>query len=123
MKAQRISQLSADQVAAVFGSERFCQLTDGQLAALHHRAEQLQAQRHQARIRRRRRWAVAAAVVVVLAALAPVWHVLLALGVVALLWLVVLAWAWEAGQRLWASVTGRKGAAAGPQQGALSDPR
>jgi Flp pilus assembly protein TadB len=116
MKAQRISHLTAEQVAAVFKSERFCQLTDGQLAALHQRAEQLQAQQRQARIRRRQCWVAAAAVVVVLVALAPIWHVVVALGLMALIWLALLMWAWDVGQRVWASVPGRKGAADRPRQ-------
>ena len=41
MKPIRISQLNAAQVAAVFKSERFCQLTDSQLAALHHRVDEM----------------------------------------------------------------------------------
>jgi hypothetical protein len=112
MKAKRISHLTAEQVAAVFKSERFCQLTDGQLAALHHRAEQLEVQQRHARARRRR-WRLAAVVaVVVLVALAPIWHVLLGMGVVVMLWLLVIAWVWDAGLKITAKITGRRVAAA-----------
>lgn len=112
----RISQLSAAQVQAVFSSEAFCRLTDDQLAALHHRAEQLQDQQRQARIRRRRWLLVAAAVMGLLIALAPVWHVLVALGLMALIWLVVLAWLWEVGQKARASIAGIRGPAGQGQQ-------
>jgi Flp pilus assembly protein TadB len=116
MKAQRISHLTAEQVAAVFKSERFCLLTDSQLAALHHRAEQLQAQQRQARIRRRRCWVAAVAVVGVLVALAPIWYVLVAVGLMALIWLALLAWLWEVGQKVMASIAALRGPARQGQQ-------
>lgn len=118
MKPLRISHLTAEQVQAVFKNERFCQLTDDQLAALHHRAEQLQAQQRHARVRRRRRLLVTAAVVGLLIALAPVWHVVLALGAAALFWVAVLTWLWEVGQKVRASIAGIRGQAGqGQQQG------
>lgn len=106
-RAHRISQLSNAQVQAVFSSEAFCQLTDSQLAALHRRAEQLQVLQRQARIRWIWRWLLAAAVLALLIVLAPVWHVLVAMGLMALIWLVVLAWIWDAGQKARASISDR----------------
>jgi hypothetical protein len=115
MAQLRISQLSAAQVAAVFGSEQFSQLTDGQVAALHHRAEQLKAQQQLAGARQRRRLLVAAAVVALAIALAPIWHVLLAMGLLALIWLAVIGWLWDAGQQGRAAIARRWGQP-GPQQ-------
>jgi hypothetical protein len=118
VKPLRISHLTAAQVEAVFNNVAFCQLTDGQLVALHHRAEQLQAQQRHARIRRRRRLLVAAAVVGLLIAVAPIWYVLVGVGLMALIWLALLAWLWEVGQTVMASIAGLRGAARqGQQQG------
>ena len=111
----RISQLSEAQVAAVFRSERFCQLTDRQVAALHHRAEQLKAQQQLARTRRRRRLLVVAAVVGLTIAAAPIWRELLAVGVLALIWLAVINAVWEATQGVRAAITRRWGRP-GPHQ-------
>lgn len=113
MNTLRISQLTAEQVRAVFSSPLFCQLTDRQLAALHRRDEQLKALQHQARQRRQRRVLVAVAVVAALAALAPIWHIVAAMGLMALVWLGVIAMLWDAGQKLRASITG-SGTAAEP---------
>lgn len=119
MKTQRISHLTAEQVHAVFSSDRFLDLTDSQLAALHHRSEQLQAQQWWTRARRRRRTLKAAAVVVVLVALAPFWQVVLGVGAIALIWALLIAVLWDAVQRVRASIAGRPeaaGSAAGGQE-------
>ena len=91
MKHQRISQLTAAQVQAAFSSDRFLELTDDQLAALHHRREQLLADQHQGRIRRRRHRLLAAASVAVLIAAIPMWQAVLAVTVSALLWCLAIA--------------------------------
>jgi hypothetical protein len=106
MKPQRISHLNAKQLQAVFNSDRFLELTDAQLVALHHRSEQLQAQHRQAGLRRRRRILLAAAALGLCIALAPVWYVVLALGVAAVLWLLVAATLWDVGQKLRGSIAG-----------------
>lgn len=105
-KPQPISQLTAEQVQAVFSSDLFCLLTDDQLAALHRRSEELLAHRQRICLKRRQRLIVAAACSALCIALAPVWHVVVALGVAALLWLVALAWIWDALQELRAAVVG-----------------
>lgn len=88
---------------AVFKSELFCQLTDGQLTALHYRSQQFEEQRQAALQReRRRRWMIAAAIAV-LAATAPFWQVALALSFIVFLWAVALSVVldvWDRLQRL-----------------------
>ncbi|MCX5927338.1 MAG: hypothetical protein NTZ23_08510 [Cyanobium sp. LacPavin_0920_WC12_MAG_63_22] len=111
----RISHLSAAQVAAVFRNERFGQLTESQLAALHHRSEQLKAQQQLARIRRRRRLLVVAAVVGLAIAAVPIWRELLAVGVLALVWFAVAALVWDATKGARAAIT-RRWRRPGPQQ-------
>lgn len=108
MKPIRISHLNAAQVDAVFKSELFCQLTDSQLAALHHRSQQLEAQQLAALQRkRRRRWMIAAAVAA-LAAIAPFWQVALALSFIVLFWALALSAVWGVLQRLRDAVTRKK---------------
>jgi hypothetical protein len=106
MKLQRISHLNAQQLQAVFNSDRFLELSDAQLAALHHRSEQLQAHRQLAQLKRRRRVLMAAAVLAALMALAPFWQVVLALGAAAAFWMLVAALLWDAGQKLRRSIAG-----------------
>lgn len=115
MKPFRISQLNAAQVEAVFKSDRFSLLTDGQLAALHHRSEQLQVLRQQQRLRRRRRRLVAAAVVVGTVALAPYWvqvftafAVMLVIVVWGLIWFGAITALWHLVSRLWRALSGSK---------------
>jgi hypothetical protein len=108
MKPMRISQLSADQVDAVFRSDLFCQLTDGQVAALHHRLEQLKAQQHAVRQRKRQqRWLIAAAVVIAIAVM-PFWQQALALTFVAAFWAVVFCSGWDGLQNVRAKLTRNK---------------
>lgn len=109
MKAKRISQLSAGQLAAVFAHDRFGQLTDGQLAALHHRSERLKAQQQLIRTRRRQRVLVAAAVVGMLIAAVPFWRELLAIGLLALVWLAVGALVWDAAKGVRAAIARHRG--------------
>lgn len=90
MPTRRISQLTAAQVQTVFSSDRFHQLTDGQLVALHHRREQLLAEFRKAQARRRRTWLLAVASVAVLIAAMPMWQTVLAATVSALLWWVAI---------------------------------
>jgi hypothetical protein len=104
MKHQRISQLTAEQVQAAFSSDRFLELTDDQLVALHHRSEQLQAQQHQGRVRRRRNRLMAAASVAVLIVAIPMWQAVLAVTVSALLWCLAIAMLRDASRALSASV-------------------
>ena len=107
----RISQLTPAQVDAVFRSDRFCELSDAQLAALHHRFEQLKALRHQARIKRRRRRRLmvllAVAVVTICTISVFAWQevstffvAMVALGFLAFIWLGVIGAVWEVGQKL-----------------------
>lgn len=105
----RINQLSHAQVAAVFRSEQFCQLTDRQMAALHHRGEQLKAQQKQLRARRRRRLLVAAGVLALAIAAFPIWHVLVAMGLLVLIWLAVIGWLWDVSRQGMAAITRRMG--------------
>lgn len=115
MKPFRISQLNAAQVEAVFKSDRFCQLTDSQLVALHHRSEQLQALGHQQRIKRRRRRLLVAAVVVGGVALAPYWvqvftafALMLVIALWGLIWFGAITAMWHLVSRLWRALTGSK---------------
>lgn len=115
MKPFRISQLNAAQVEAVFRSDLFCQLTDSQLVALHHRSEQLQALGHQQRIKRRRRRLLAAAVVVGGVALAPYWvkvftafALMLVIVLWGLIWFGAMTAMWHLVGRLWRALTGSK---------------
>lgn len=108
MKPIRISQLNAAQVEAVFNSELFCQLTDSQLAALHHRSQQLEAQQQATLQRKRRRRRLIAAAVVALVAIAPFWQIALALSFIVVFWALALAAAWGVVQRLRNAVTRKK---------------
>lgn len=108
MKPIRISQLNAAQVEAVFKSERFCQLTDSQLAALHHRSQQLEVQQQSTLQRKRRRHWMIAAAVAVLVAIAPFWQIALALSAVIAIWALLLSAAWGVVQRLRTALSGKK---------------
>jgi hypothetical protein len=55
-------------------------------------------------------------VVGLLIAVAPIWNVLVAVGLMALIWLALLAWLWEVGQKVMASIAGLRGAARQGQQ-------
>lgn len=115
MKPFRISKLNAAQVEAVFKSDRFSLLTDGQLVALHHRSEQLQTLAHQQRLKRRRRRLLAGAVVVGGVALAPYWvqvftafALMLLLMIWGLIWFGAIATLWQLLRGLWGAITGSK---------------
>jgi Asp/Glu/hydantoin racemase len=118
MTTHRISQLTATQLDAVFHSDRFCLLTDSQLAALHHRSEQLKAHQLAVHRKRRRRRLIVAVVVAGCAALAPFWlQVFTALGLALLLviwgviWLAAIMTLWHLLRGLWAAITGKTPAA------------
>lgn len=57
-----------------------------------------------------------AAAAVMAVALAPIWHVLVDVRLLALIWLAVLAWLRDAGQRAWASSAGTRGQVGSGQQ-------
>jgi len=98
----RISQLSREQIEAVFRSERFCELSSDQLSALHHRSEQLRTLQHRARLRRRQ-WRIAVAallgasaafcIALILAKvdLLTFFAAMFGLAVIAFVWLAVVA--------------------------------